>query len=265
MERWIAGVMKEMRRFLKLAVGTWLLASGFGAVPGHAQADLLDQFTFVRLRYSMGRAGLAFRMRYGGYDSWMVDSPTAEENFLTVLRQMTALPNSGRSIYLSMIDPELFNYPFAYMVEVGYLELSAEEAASLRQWLLRGGFLMIDDFHGPLEWHHFIVQFRKVFPDRPIRDIPPEHPIFHCYYDFDYFPQVPGLAALYRGVTYEKGGKVPHCRGIFDDDDRLMVLINHNVDLGDSWEHSKDPRYDVKYSLMGYKLGINYIIYALTH
>ena len=254
-----------MKPFFNTMVLMLLAIGAVGVVPGRAQTDLVDQFTFVRMRYSMGRSGLAFRMRYGGYDSWMVDYPSAEENFLTVLRQMTDLPNSGRSVSLSMTAPELFNYPFAYMVEVGYLELSAEEAASLREWLLRGGFLMIDDFHGPLEWRNFVVEFKKVFPERPIKDIPADHPIFHCYYDFDTYPQVPGLAALYRGVTYEKGGKVPHCRGIFDDEGRLMVLINHNVDLGDSWEHATDPRYDVKYSVMGHKLGINYIIYALTH
>ncbi len=234
--------------------------------PGvQAQAINEDNFTFVRIRYNMGYFGLAFQGQYGAYDSWMVDYPSAEENFLKGFAKATSVPVSGKSVSLSLTDDELFDYSFAYVVEVGYMQLSQEEADALREWLLRGGFLLIDDFHGWREWQNFLFQFKKVFPDREVRDIPIDHPIFHCYYDFDSFPQVPGLAALYRGVTYEKGGKVPHCRGIFDDNGRLMVLVNHNMDLGDSWEHATDPRYQIRYSILGYKLGINYIIYALTH
>ncbi len=235
------------------------------AVPSWAQNLSADNFVFVRVKYSMGYFGLAFQSRYGPYDSWMVDHPAAEENFLKGLAKATNIPVSSRAVSIGLTDDELFDYSFAYMVEVGYLELSSQEAAALREWLLRGGFLLIDDFHGWREWQNFVYQFKKVFPDREVKDIPINHPLFHCFYDFDYFPQVPGLAALVRGVTYEKGGRVPHCRGFLDDQGRIMVLVNHNVDIGDSWEHTGDPRYDIKYSVLGYKLGINYIIYALTH
>jgi hypothetical protein len=164
-----------------------------------------------------------------------------------------------------LTDEALFDFPFAYIVEVGYLQLTQPEAEALREWLLRGGFLFIDDFHGAREWANFIEQFSKVFPNRTVQNIPIDHPIFHCYYDFDYYPQVPGLGSILRGTTFEKGGVHPSCRGIFDDHGRLMVLVNHNVDLGDSWEHTGDYNYPRHYSLLGYKLGINYIVYALTH
>lgn len=181
------------------------------------------------------------------------------------LRKATALKVADQAVVLSLTDPAIFGYPFAYMVEVGFLKLTQVEADSLREWLLRGGFLMIDDFHGPYEWRNFLNQIRMVFPDRPIVDIQPDHPIFHCYYDFSKLPQVPGLGSVFNGRTWEKGGYTPHCRGIFDDQNRLMVLINHNTDLGDSWEHARDWRYPTQYSVIGFKLGINYVIYALTH
>ncbi len=253
-----------MKRRIRQVVLIFALASLAGTTL-RAQEVSPDYFTFVRVKYSMGDYALGFMMRYGGIESWQVDYPSAEEHLLRALRHTTRLPVAENAVSLSLTDEALFDYAFAYIVEVGFLQMKDEEAKQLREWLLRGGFLMIDDFHGQREWQNFVTEFAKVFPERQIIDIPPSHPLFHCYYDFDSFPQVPGLASLYVGMTYEKGGRIPHCRGIFDDDGRLMVLINHNVDLGDSWEHADDYKYDAKYSRLGYKLGINYIIYALTH
>lgn len=254
----------KLSRSLKLVIGALL---GVLCAPALAPAQLEpdDQFTFVRIKYNMGNLGYGFQIRYGRYDSWRVDYPTAEENFLRAVRRGTSIPVAERAKAFWITDDELFEYPFAYVVEVGYMELRPEEAEAMREWLLRGGFLFIDDFHGPVEWQNFETEIAKVFPNRPIVDIPPDHPIFHCFYDFDYFPQVPGLGSVLRGTTYEKGGRVPHCRGIFDDHGRLMVLINHNIDLGDSWEHAADYDYPREYSLLGYQLGINYLIYAMTH
>ncbi len=231
----------------------------------YAQAPLHDQFTFVRIKYNMGEAAFGFQMRYGGINSWMVDYPSAEEHFMGALRKGTSLPIAEKALHLSLTDDELFDYTFAYIVEVGYMQMRDDEAEALREWLLRGGFLLIDDFHGPYEWQQFVHQIRKVFPDRAIETIKPDHPLFHIYYDFEEYPPVPGLGSILRGTYYEKGGRYPHCRGIFDDNGRLMVLINHNVDLGDSWEHASDYRYPREFSMRGYKLGINYVIYALTH
>ncbi|MFQ6112710.1 MAG: DUF4159 domain-containing protein [bacterium] len=225
-----------------------------------------DNFTFVRTKYTSGGPNFRLRNPFGArMPFWAVDYPSADENLMEILKKETALHIDEQAVALSLSDPDYFHYPFAYILEVGYMELTQTEADSLREWLLRGGFLMVDDFHGPYEWHHFVRQMKKVFPDRPIVDIPLEHPVFHCYYDFDELIQVPGLGSWLRGVTYEKGGVIPHCMGILDDQDRLMVLIMRNMDLGDAWEHATDVRYPPEYSVIAFKMGINFIIYALTH
>jgi len=229
-----------------------------------AQTLQNDVFTFVRLKYSSGKFAYAFRMRFRS-ESWEVDYPTAEENLVRALKEMTRAPINDEAATLAIEDPQLFDYPFAYIVEAGFLQFSPEEAQRLREWCLRGGFLMIDDFHGTAQWANFAYEFKKVFPGREPVELTPEHPIFHCYFDFDHFPQVPGLAAIYQGTTYEYDGRYAHCRGILDDNGRVMVLINFNVDLGDSWEHAADPRYPEFYSILGYRLGANYVIYAMTH
>ena len=232
--------------------------------PAQAQIVQNDMFTFVRIKYSAGGGAFAFRMRFNS-DSWEVDYPTAEENFLRGMHRLTQLPVNDQSLAVTFSDPEIFQYPFAYMLEVGNLKFSQAEADTLREWCLRGGFLMIDDFHGTAEWENFRFEFSKAFPDRePVR-LQASHPIFHCYHDFSSYPRVPGLGPLLSGRVFERDGYDPECWGIFDDSKRLMVLINHNVDIGDSWEHAADPRYPPEFSRVGYKLGINYIVYALTH
>ena len=230
------------------------------------QGNTGDEFTFVRFKYTAGGVNYEHRNPFGrDWVWWAVDYPSAEENFMEGLRNWTALHVADSPVSLSFLDSEIFRYSFAYAVEVGYMMLSQEEADNLREWLLRGGFLMVDDFHGPFEWQNFVEQMQKVFPHRPIKDIPLDHPIFHCFYDFEEFIQIPGLGAWLRGVTFEKGGINQRCMGIFDDEGRLMVLVMRNVDLGDAWEHAKDPRYPPYFSAEAFKLGINFVIYALTH
>ncbi|HEX9652097.1 MAG TPA: DUF4159 domain-containing protein [bacterium] len=224
-----------------------------------------DEFTFVRVKYTSGGNNYRYRNPFGtNWPSWTVDYPSAEKNFMEGLRKWTGM-NITEPVALSFLDDEIYRYPFAYAVEVGFMTLTPKEAESIAEWLLRGGFLMVDDFHGPFEWQHFVDQMRMVFPDRQIVDIPIEHPLFHCFYDFQELVQVPGLGTWLYGMTYEKGGVEQHCRGIFDDEDRLMVLIIHNMDLGDAFEHAKEARYPAKYSAEAFKLGINFVIYALTH
>ena len=250
------------RHFITLAAIIFILT----LVPEtHAQVIQNDNFTFVRIKYSSGRFSYGFRMRFQMSDSWEVDYPTAEENFVNGMKEITKLPVNDQALAISLTDPQLFDFPFAYVLEVGYMQLTQPEADSLREWCLRGGFLMIDDFHGSAQWENFIYEFSKVFPDRQPVEIEPDHPIFHCYFDFDRYPQVPGLGPILRNTTYEYDGYTPYCLGIFDDDGRLMVLINFNVDLGDSWEHAADLRYPKFLSVTGYRLGINYVIYSMTH
>ena len=256
----------QVQRLKIKAISLAMILASFISSKLCAQNDWHDKFTFVRIRYNMGDFGMGFRFRYGNQNSWQVDYPTAEENFLLALARGTYLPIEEQAMSFSLTDEGLFDFPFAYVVEVGYMQINQQEADFLREWLLRGGFLFIDDFHGVREWANFVEQITKVFPNRPIQNIPIEHPIFHCYYDFEgKFPQVPGLGSILRGTTYEKGGINAECKGIFDDHGRLMVLVNHNVDLVDMWEHTGDYNYPRYYSILGYKLGINYIVYSLTH
>jgi hypothetical protein len=165
----------------------------------------------------------------------------------------------------NLLSDELFNYPWLYAVEVGHWYLSALEAERLREYLLRGGFLVVDDFHGPCEWEVFLESMRRVFPNRPVVDIPPDHEIFDVVYQLDTFTQIWGIVLLGSGVTYENGGIEPHWRGVFDDEGRLMVAINHNMDLGDAWEHADDARYPTDLTALASRFAVNYVIYAMTH
>ena len=140
-----------------------------------------------------------------------------------------------------------------------------ENADAMRDYLLRGGFLMVDDFHGSWEWAAFVASMEKVFPDRPIIDIPESDEAFHVHYDLDHRIQIPSRMFIYSGVTYEKDGYTPHWRGIYDDDGRLMVAINFNMDIGDAWEHADWPDYPENMTALAYRFGINYLIYAMTH
>ena len=153
------------------------------------------------------------------------------------------------------------------------------QANQLREYLLRGGFLMVDDFHGSEyilttppagllnEWETFVDSIRRVFPNRPIVDIPNDDPIFHTLYDLNDRFQVPGAQYFRSGQTDEKGstGKIPHWRCIRDDKGRIMVAICHNMDLGDAWEHSDEAEYLEKWASLAYRIAMNYFVYDLTH
>jgi hypothetical protein len=157
----------------------------------------------------------------------------------------------------------LFDYPwlFAQQVGRGNWNPSEAEAASLREYLLRGGFLVVDDFHGPYEWRLFESTMARVLPGRQIEDIPEDDAVMHVLYNLDKKTQIPGD----RHVRWGRMEGPPHWRGIYDDERRLMVAINHNIDMGDAWEHADDPYYPLPMTAAAYRFGINYVIYAMTH
>lgn len=227
--------------------------------PSHTnEVDDSDLFTFVRLRYT-GEG------RWWG-SSWDVDLPASDRNFIRKLAQATNIPVVRRERIISVGSPELFNYPFAYILEVGSLSLSSAEAANLREYLLRGGFIMVDDFHGGAEWHNFYRQLKKIFPEREPEDIPITHPLFHCFFDINSLVQIPGIRSIFNGRTYERRDGYPaYCRGVYDDKGRLMMMINFNTDIGDAWEHAAEGFYPRELSDMAYRMGINAVVYALTH
>ena len=215
------------------------------------------EFNFLRLIYSSSGWGRSM---------WSTDYPKADLQFLYGLRKLVDFTFVGaENKALPIMDPRLFDYPFAYAVEVGNMHLSQEEADRLREYLLRGGFLVVDDFHGPYEYRNFYNQIRKVFPEYEPFELTVDHPIFHCYYSIDELIQVPGLQYVQSGLTWEKGGYEAHYMGIQNDQGRLMVMINHNVDLGDAWEWAEREEYPREYANLAFQLGINYIIYAMTH
>lgn len=218
-----------------------------------------NEFHFVRLAYTENVQEFGYRER------WLTDWPDAEWHLLRGLRRLTRIDVAEAGELISLMDDAIYDYPFMYAVEVGGWTLDDAEAARLREYLLRGGFLVVDDFHGSREWAGFMRTMRRVFPDRTIVELPLTHPLFHVAYDIDERVQIPGINVLYSGVTYQRDGVEPHWRGIFDDYGRLMVVINFNMDLGDAWEHADVPEYALRYTNHAYQHAINQILYAMTH
>ena len=254
----------------------------FRALPGvehdgneDLPADYMNpaEWTFARLMYPTCHS---YQMRgcYRGegddwklgMSNWTIDFPSADRHVAEMVRRLTAI--DARSVEQSVdLDDgdEVFYWPWLYAVEVGHWELTDSQVAKLREYLTRGGFLMVDDFHGTQEWEVFLASMQRVFPDRPIVDIQNEDQIFHIFWDLDDRVQVPGLQFVYSGRIYEKDGVTPRWRAIYDDKGRIMVALTMDSDLGDSWEWADDPRYEERFSALGIRIGVNYIIYAMTH
>lgn len=221
---------------------------------------------------SPGRHAFSFtRAIYSSYGrwrrgSWQTDYPKADRQFLIGLRRLTNIDAYELDNAVRLDDPGLRRFPFLYALEVGAMSMTDAEVQGLRDYLLAGGFLVIDDFWGTYEWENFEAEIHRVFPQRPIVEVPLEHPVFSTFYAIDEILQVPNVRnGMYGGPTWERDGYVPRCRGIFDDDGRLMVVINWNTDLGDAWEWAENPYYPLKYSTYAYQMGINFIIYAMSH
>jgi hypothetical protein len=213
------------------------------------------EWVFARLMYR------SFR-----FWNWTIDYPRSDRHLSSALRRLSRL--QVRSVEQPTAledDDDVYNYPWLYAVEVGHWDLTDYEAVKLRDYLLRGGFLMVDDFHGTREWLMFLEGMHKVFPDRPVVDIPNDDAIFHTVYDLDDRYQVPGEQFVFTHRTYESDGYEARWRGVYDDKSRLMVAICHNMDLGDSWEHADNPEYPEQYSALAFRIGVNYVTYAMTH
>lgn len=227
-----------------------------------------DTFTFVRIKYDSD----PYRRRGGG---WATDFRDSELNFSLRLQEMTTMKVNPEPIVLELTDPQLFDFPFIYMAEPGGLYFHPEEITALRRYLLNGGFLMVDDFWGDLEYENFYQQMKRVFPDREPFDVPLEHEIFHCVYSLKEKPQLPSINIAWegrdQGITWEyrpeSDTSQANYRAFADDSDRLMVFICHNTDLGDGWEREgEDPWYFEEFSVKkAYPLGINIVTYAMTH
>ena len=244
---------------LPLALGIALACALL--TPGSAQEALSSpsspsEFHFARVIYT----DLPGYHRFGG-GWWRQDWPSAETHFLESVRRLTRV-NAGEPVSVRLTDDELFDCPWIYATQVGYWDLSTEEIARLREYLLRGGFLMADDFWGENERAVFEQTMALVFPDRPIIDIGVDDSVLHMVFTIDKFTQIPGLRHVYGDL-----GRLPppRWRGIYDEQGRLMVGMNYNQDVGDSWEEAENPDYPEPMTALGYRFGINYIVYAMTH
>jgi hypothetical protein len=222
-------------------------------------ADERTEWSFARLKYP------SWGTRWYSARSWTVDFPKADRQFAQGVRRLTRIHACSGERVVDLDTDELYYWPWLYAVETGHWQLSDAQARRLREYLLRGGFLYIDDFHGTGEWQIFREGMSRIFPDRQIVDIADEDEVFHVLYDLDERFQVPGIQHWYSGRTWERDGVEPKWRGVYDDKNRLMVAIHHNMDLGDAWEWADDPRYPERYASFAYRDGINSIIYAMTH
>jgi hypothetical protein len=227
------------------------------------------EWIFARLMYPpVGRYYGGFQF-YGtwkqGASNWTMDYPRSDRHLTMAVRRLTRVHARPAEQIVDLDDNEVYDWPWLYGVEVGHWDLTDQQAKTFREYLLRGGFFMCDDFHGDIEWEVFAAGMKKVFPERSIVEIDSDDAIFHTLYDLDDRYQVPGALYLETGRTYENGGRVPHWRGIYDDNGRIMVAICFNMDLGDSWEHADNPQYPQKFSDLGLRTAVNYVVYAMTH
>ena len=204
--------------------------------------------------------------REGG-TSWTQDYPRADRHFASALRRLTRVHVRSAEQPVSPDDlDDFYNWPWLIAGEMGDWKLTDAQAKTLREYLLRGGFLMMDDFWNADEYARFDESMRKVFPDRPVVDIPDGDAIFHTVYDLGDRYQVPGRWALDGGrMAQRAAGTVAHWMGVFDDKSRVMVAICFNNAVGDSWEWADEPRYPEKYSALGIRIGVNYVVYSMTH
>ena len=241
----------------------------FSAIRTPTPESFDGRFNFCRIAFSGGG--------FGDGGGWSVDYPRADINLSIRLSELTRtsistdVTGEPNHLVLRLTDPELFQCPFIMMTEVGRVSFSPEEAQKLREYLLKGGFLWADDFWGSYAWANWESEFSKVLPpaEYPTRDLPRDHALFRTQFTVERVPQIPSINhwASY-GDTSERGADsaVPHARGVADSKGRLLALITYNTDIGDSWEREGDDRnYFYTFSVNGYALGINVLLYAMTH
>ena len=252
-----------MRRWLRTGLVLLLSAAVAAALQLIAlgqpqQTDLRydGRFTFVRLRWGSDFGS----SRRGGFSSaWNHDYPRAEQHLSLILKELTALDiHLDGSLVLTLDDPELFNYPIAFMWEPGFWNLTDTEAASFRAYLLKGGFAVFEDFDGAQQWSTFEAQMRRVIPDGRFVKLDNTHRIF------DSFFQIKDIDA----IVHPMSGIPPNYLGLYEDNDpskRLMVVANFDNDVPEYWEWSGQGVFPFDTSNDAYKLGVNYVIYGLTH
>ncbi len=276
------GIELRTVRFVMLAAVIATIA-GIVAVVASAndRRDDSPDFVFTRLMYTDLNGGMMARPapytcpELGGRGDffppqgrgWAIDYPGADCKFMDGVNRLTGVRVHPDPNIRAILDDDLFEFPYAYIVEPGRMYLSTQEAERLRSYLLRGGFLHIDDFWGLREKANLESQLRKVFPDRRMEQLPLTHPVFRSFFVIDEVVQIPNRGNGCRGgQTWESADdRDPQILGIADDAGRLMVLITYNSDLGDAWEYLDLPCYPADFAVPALRMGINFVVYAMTH
>jgi hypothetical protein len=228
------------------------------------------EFAFARMMFPGGWND-GYRGRFDGdwrlgMTLWTQDYPRADRHFSQAVRRLTRVSTRSVEQPINLDENEEFDWPWLYAVQVGEWGITPKQGKELREYLLRGGFFAADDFHGNTERKVFEDSMKLVFPDRPIVDIPNDDAIFHVVYDLDDRFQIPGEAHIRAGCkNCNEGGVGAHWRGIYDDKGRVMIAISYNSDMGDAWEWADDPYYPEKAASLAIRIGVNYIIYSMTH
>jgi hypothetical protein len=249
-------------RWLRLAA-VIVVAAGADAAqrdapgrPHRTDVTYDGQFTFVRLRW---KSDLGFSRRGGFSSAWNHDYPRAEQHLSQILRELTALDiHTDASRILTLDDPELFRYPIAFMWEPGFWNLTELEAESFRAYLSKGGFAIFEDFDGAQQWNNFEAQMRRVLPDGRFVRLDNAHRIYDAFF------QIKDIHA----IVHPMSGIRPSYYGIYEDNDpakRLMVVANYDNDVPEYWEWSGEGLFPFDASNEAYKLGVNYVLYGLTH
>jgi hypothetical protein len=229
------------------------------------------EWAFARLMYPPARYARYGGYRFGGgqwtqgYSIWTQDYPRADRHFVQAMRRLTRIHVRSVEQPVNLDEGDVYDWPWLYAVQTGSWQLTDAQAKGLREYLLRGGFFMCDDFWGDEGWAVFMESMKRVFPDRPIVELQNGDQIFHTVYDLNDRYQVASEGSVQRGRTDKCEGCKDHWRGIYDDKGRLMVAMTFNSDVGDSWEWADAPYYPEKYAALGIRIGVNYVVYAMTH
>jgi len=228
-----------------------------------------SEFVVGRLMFPQTRRGWMLGAGPGdwlqGGTAWTVDYPEGDRTFARLLERLTTIDVRTVEQPVNLDEGiDAYYWPFLISGLVGAWDLTDEHAAKLREYLLRGGFLLCDSFYGTVEWDGFVAGMRRVFPDRPILELADDHPIFHAVYDLTERPQIPTWQHLPYG-GYRNDGATPHWRAILDDDGRVMVMITFNNDIADGWQRADEYEYPQEAANLAIALGVNFAVYALTH
>jgi hypothetical protein len=218
------------------------------------------EWIFARYHYDSGG-----QFGFGGFRRWAADYPKSDRQFIEAVHRLTRVDTRSVEQVVDANTDDIYNWPWIFVEDAGAWSMSEAQATRLRQYLLRGGFIMLDDTHGDYEWNNLVAGVRMIFPDRPIEELTDQDELFHVLYDLDERFQIPGTRYIWGNRSYTSDSSVPHWRAIRDDRGRIVVAICHNSDVGDAWDWADSPRYPERAESLAFRLGINYIIYGMTH